>query len=520
MPTPYPRRQPPKPASPSRPAARRRHSSEFPSHAFLEGSAAQRESRAQLLQMPATRILPPDPQRAQPTAVYVTGERRVPTTRPRHELADSPDEEVTQAITIQGSSEEIPEVVRVSPAFLIIDRGPAAGTTIPVPEGETHIGRAQHATLRIEHASVSRMHAAVRRSGNRFFVRDLGSHNGTWVNGHRIKGEVQAFGGDEIVVGRAVLTLRAESQAIPTGRARAQPARKASLTEQAWFPVAIFVVAVAVGAAVVVALVASPAQPREAVTVPVSRTAVTTGAVAPAREVSVVIEETNPEPVTTPSNAKLATQMDRRPEEHKTEQIRLGAGELSAKALFHATRNNRPAPKPAKTRQAPATRPQASRPEPTGESAAALAKFEAGDVDGAIAAADGALATKLKTFKSEVTAAKSGLAAHDGAGAIKHYTIALRIDDELSKGWGKQSGEIRSQLAKLYVMAAKSVFPSDPAKAKKLAEKALDYDAKNDEAEAIVSKAESAAPAPAAAAEPVAAPAPGSRSAADEAFGQ
>ena len=49
---------------------------------------------------------------------------------------------------------------------------------------------------------VSRVHAAFERFGDAWTVRDLGSRNGTFVNGGRIIGERALHPGDEIVLGR------------------------------------------------------------------------------------------------------------------------------------------------------------------------------------------------------------------------------------------------------------------------------------------------------------------------------
>lgn len=48
------------------------------------------------------------------------------------------------------------------------------------------IGRSLYCTLVVDDASVSRLHAALRRSGEWLEVADLGSCNGTYVNGRRI----------------------------------------------------------------------------------------------------------------------------------------------------------------------------------------------------------------------------------------------------------------------------------------------------------------------------------------------
>ena len=54
----------------------------------------------------------------------------------------------------------------------------------PVPEGAPHvIGSGSGCALRVPAASVSRVHALLRKEGHRWFLEDAGSSAGTWVNG-------------------------------------------------------------------------------------------------------------------------------------------------------------------------------------------------------------------------------------------------------------------------------------------------------------------------------------------------
>ncbi|MBT4494824.1 MAG: FHA domain-containing protein [Gammaproteobacteria bacterium] len=62
----------------------------------------------------------------------------------------------------------------------------------------------------INHADVSRKHARIRVMKNRVFIEDLGSTNGTSVNGQSIddKGLVSVSSGDQIIIGSVVMKLR------------------------------------------------------------------------------------------------------------------------------------------------------------------------------------------------------------------------------------------------------------------------------------------------------------------------
>ncbi|HSD49169.1 MAG TPA: FHA domain-containing protein [Actinomycetota bacterium] len=62
--------------------------------------------------------------------------------------------------------------------------------------------------------TISRVHAVLERVAARWCVRDLGSRNGTFVNGERIWGERPLRSGDEIRVGGVRLVARLEDQAV------------------------------------------------------------------------------------------------------------------------------------------------------------------------------------------------------------------------------------------------------------------------------------------------------------------
>lgn len=75
------------------------------------------------------------------------------------------------------------------------------------PGREAVIGRSAECELRVPSVAASRRHAAVVRRGDDVFVRDLGSTNGTLVNGAKIVGERALEPGDRIEVGGVVVTF-------------------------------------------------------------------------------------------------------------------------------------------------------------------------------------------------------------------------------------------------------------------------------------------------------------------------
>ncbi|MEU6551171.1 DUF1707 and FHA domain-containing protein [Streptomyces sp. NPDC046915] len=80
---------------------------------------------------------------------------------------------------------------------------------LPHPDN-THplrIGRDPASGLRLNHETVSRVHAELRRQGGMWVLRDLGSTNGTTVNGRRVIGAAVVREGDQISFGRMAFRL-------------------------------------------------------------------------------------------------------------------------------------------------------------------------------------------------------------------------------------------------------------------------------------------------------------------------
>jgi len=74
--------------------------------------------------------------------------------------------------------------------------------------GRLTVGTLHSNDVVVDAEGVSRVHAAFERFGDSWCVRDLGSRNGTFVNGGRIIGERALHSGDEIVLGRLRMLFR------------------------------------------------------------------------------------------------------------------------------------------------------------------------------------------------------------------------------------------------------------------------------------------------------------------------
>ena len=117
------------------------------------------------------------------------------------------------------STEEI-EAIAALPsgsALLVVRRGPNAGARFLLDTNVTAVGRHPDADIFLDDVTVSRRHAQFLRSGSRFSVRDLGSLNGTFVNGERIGDELALSDSDEVQIGKFRLTFYASRHDLGEG---------------------------------------------------------------------------------------------------------------------------------------------------------------------------------------------------------------------------------------------------------------------------------------------------------------
>jgi hypothetical protein len=91
---------------------------------------------------------------------------------------------------------------------LVVPKGPLAGQHIVLFDGTACMGRGSMVDIELSDASVSRRHAEISVEGEEVRIRDLGSTNGTRLNGKQITSWHQVRDGDEIRLGDLVLVLQ------------------------------------------------------------------------------------------------------------------------------------------------------------------------------------------------------------------------------------------------------------------------------------------------------------------------
>ena len=82
--------------------------------------------------------------------------------------------------------------------LLIVEEGPNAGQSFVLQGMICTLGRTSDNTIAIDSARISRRHAQIKLLPDSAVLEDMGSTNGTWVNGRRITGPYRLSSGDVI----------------------------------------------------------------------------------------------------------------------------------------------------------------------------------------------------------------------------------------------------------------------------------------------------------------------------------
>ncbi len=121
----------------------------------------------------------------------------------------------------------------------VMRSGPVVGKVYPLDALEIYIGRESTNTIMINDPQVSRHHAKMELRGTTYLIQDIGSTNGTFINGKRITGVVALNPGDTVALGEGIVlayepTVEANATILST------PPPQATVMQPAPAPVPVY----------------------------------------------------------------------------------------------------------------------------------------------------------------------------------------------------------------------------------------------------------------------------------------
>ncbi|MET0191048.1 MAG: FHA domain-containing protein [Pseudonocardia sediminis] len=95
-----------------------------------------------------------------------------------------------------------------APRQLLVTQGPLAGSRITLDSRPILIGRADDSTLKLDDDYASTRHARISQQGEEWYVEDLGSTNGTYLERAKVTGPTRVPLGVPVRIGKTVIELR------------------------------------------------------------------------------------------------------------------------------------------------------------------------------------------------------------------------------------------------------------------------------------------------------------------------
>jgi predicted component of type VI protein secretion system len=103
-------------------------------------------------------------------------------------------------------------------SLVVLTEGKAAGQAVPVKLSQFIIGRDPQCQLRPASAIISKRHCAILTKGDKFFIRDFDSTNGTFLNDAQVKGELEMKNDDVLKVGPLSFRIAIEGPPLPVNK--------------------------------------------------------------------------------------------------------------------------------------------------------------------------------------------------------------------------------------------------------------------------------------------------------------
>ena len=113
---------------------------------------------------------------------------------------------IIQLLEKRGAGADSPE--RIARLWLLDMTGEHVERVYELSDEQVIVGRRDDCAVCLSGNTISRRHARIRRAENQYLISDLGSMNGTLLNGEALVGEEQLHDRDEIGVGIYKLIFR------------------------------------------------------------------------------------------------------------------------------------------------------------------------------------------------------------------------------------------------------------------------------------------------------------------------
>ena len=123
-------------------------------------------------------------------------------------MSHSRNPELTESVTVP---DEVPRRVHVQQWAIEVASGPDKGKKVVTLEGLIRVGSDPASDLVLTDPTVSRRHLEVERTARGLLLRDLGSRNGSWVDGRQV-GAAYVEPGDKIALGKTKLQVKQQSR--------------------------------------------------------------------------------------------------------------------------------------------------------------------------------------------------------------------------------------------------------------------------------------------------------------------
>jgi pSer/pThr/pTyr-binding forkhead associated (FHA) protein len=102
---------------------------------------------------------------------------------------------------------------------ITVQNGPDRGTIFEIKKEIVTLGRAKNSRIVIHDEKVSKEHCVIEKRKTGYFITDLSSRNGTFLNNKIIKAEAKLYSGDIIKVGSTILVFESKDQTKRAGLA-------------------------------------------------------------------------------------------------------------------------------------------------------------------------------------------------------------------------------------------------------------------------------------------------------------